>query len=224
MSRPPFLSKAVLSQSEKTCSAFQSLFLSALTLPNFSSPGTHSSLLQIQFFGGDTTHYSDRRRLQGDCGQQRWVPCLSRGRLPISRCLLRALSCDAGWIVSICLFQVLSLNCSSTVPGLKTTCYVACLPPVSTEPSRKPPTVCGKNSPGCLSPFGLCSFLVLEMEAGALCELGCHSATETHHIPLKRGLWRLFPVTASLGSPGPFPLRPESLGLILILVVYNMVI
>lgn len=150
MSRPPFLSKASPAQSEKTCSALKSLFLPALTPPNFSSLGEHSSFPQIQVFSGETPPIiqTGERGSRGNCGQL-YVQCPSTVGLPTSRCLLRALSCDAGWIRSICLFQVLSLNCSA-VPGLKTTCYVACLPPVSTEPSREPPTVCGKKQSRCL--------------------------------------------------------------------------
>lgn len=116
-------------------------FFPALTLLNCSSLGTHSSFPQIQVFGGTPPIIqTGRSSSKGDCGHC-CVHCPSTARLPISH--LSHVMLLAG-IVSICLFQVLSLNCS-TVPGLKTTCYVARLPPISTEPSREPPTVCGKN-------------------------------------------------------------------------------
>lgn len=220
MSRPPFLSKASPAQSERTCSALKSLFLSC----------AHSAKLLIPrgtfFFPPDPGFWGEtppiiqtgERGSRGNCGQL-CIRCPSTVRLPISRCLLRALSCDAGWIRSTCLFQVLSLNCSA-VPGLKTTCYVACLPPVSTEPSREPPTACGKNSLDVSFRFVL--FLVLEKEPGVLCELECPSTTETHHRGVFGGCSLPEP---PWGAQVPFsptlPLHPESLGLILSLIVYN---
>lgn len=146
MSRPPSLSKASPSQNKKTYSAWSSTSLSCslsttLLIPRdaafFPPDQVFREIPPIILTGG--------RSFKGEHGQ---CSVFGQSRASHFPSPPEGLSCDAGWIASICLFQVLSLNCS-TVPDFKTTCYVARLSPLSTEPSREPPAV-WENQSRCL--------------------------------------------------------------------------